>query len=145
MKLFQKRGQITIFIMIAILLVVFIALFFFARMDYLAGEEPPEVQIINEYIQKCVETTAEDALHRIGQTGGYYLVTEDAIADIEVAYYLDKDSNLMPSKEQIELELSAYMDDFLFFCTQSFTEFSEVDIVQSPISTQTRILNDKVI
>ncbi|GAG34547.1 unnamed protein product, partial [marine sediment metagenome] len=51
----------------------------------------------------------------------------------------------IPSKEQIENEISDYVDKELFFCTMNFVDFPELEISQGEIKTRTTIEEDKVI
>ena len=80
--MFYKRGQITVFIIIGIILLIAVGLgiYLYTTTAIRPLEEatlpaiqkvPAEVQPIQEYITSCVESTAKTALHRIGDYGGY--------------------------------------------------------------------------
>lgn len=80
--MFYKRGQITVFIIIGIILLIALGLgiYIYTTKAITPIEEaalptiqkvPAEVQPIQEYITSCVESTAKAALRRLGDYGGY--------------------------------------------------------------------------
>lgn len=147
-----KRGQLSIFVIIAILLVagIFLAL-------YLTGtifkESVPreEIEAFNEgvrgikvFVSDCVGQVGEEGLLLIGQQGGYYTLPEASIDSIP--YYYFEGQNVMPSKSKIEEEVSSYMNDKLSGCAtiQNFEE-QGFSINEKAVDTKTTILQDKVI
>lgn len=64
----NSRGQITIFIILALMLIVLIAMIFVARI-------PPKIEISDEkaphsFIESCTKQAVEEALKKIQETGG---------------------------------------------------------------------------
>lgn len=140
----EKKGQITIFIIIAIVIVVGLILYLSVRGGLITQQVSPAIKPIHSFVDNCVSKVGEDAIYHIGETGGYFLYSKRS-NEVGIAYYFDKGENLFPSKEKIQDELSLYMNEMLFFCVQNFIEFPDFEINQKEIKTETRIVKDKVI
>ncbi|MFC1801760.1 hypothetical protein ACFLZB_04835 [Nanoarchaeota archaeon] len=77
----NKRGQVTIFIIIGIIIVVALVLFFALRSSLVeqqlevarpvVEQIPTEFEPIRIFTEDCIKVTAEDGLTRLGQQGGY--------------------------------------------------------------------------
>lgn len=77
-----KKGQVTIFIIIGIILVISIGVFIYLYQAKVVRpfEEvvvpsveraPAEIRPVQDYVASCVETVGRDALQRVGDYGGY--------------------------------------------------------------------------
>jgi hypothetical protein len=141
----KKRAQVTVFIIIAILIIAIIVLFFIFR-EKLLPEEKVDIQVqpIHSYVENCIKEIAEDAIYTIGRKGGYFLSPELS-TESGVTYYFDKGKSYMPSKEIIENEISLYVDEMLFFCTKNFVDFPDFNVKQRRIKTKATITDDNVI
>jgi hypothetical protein len=95
------------------------------------------------FIKECVEQTGEYAIYHIGQTGGYF-VSPELSTDMGTAIYFNQGENLMPSKQEVENELSAYMDGMLDICLD-YGQFSDFQITSSNKTTRTVIEDNRVI
>jgi hypothetical protein len=143
----SKRSQITVFIILAILIVVLIGVFFSYRMNLLnlnSDVVNPDIAPIHSFVVSCIKQAGEDGIYNIGQTGGYFN-SPNLSTDNQISYYLYGNDNLMPSKEKIENELSEYMNNMLFFCTKNFIDFPDFNVKQGEIKTKTTIEDNKVI
>ena len=141
----KNRGQITIFIIIAILIIAVVVLFFSFR-GGIGKEKPisPEIASIQNFVEECIYDTGESALYFIGLHGGYYLPSKFSTS-LGIPYYIKGNQSLIPFKENIELEITEYVNEALFLCTGNFTEFEDFQIAQGKIKTQTLILDNEVI
>ncbi|MDP2672954.1 MAG: hypothetical protein Q8O84_04030 [Nanoarchaeota archaeon] len=140
----NKRGQITIFIIVAILIIGAVALFFTFRGNIQKEVYTPEVAPIKNFVGECIEDTAEEVIYNVGQGGGHYFPPEKS-TETGIAYYLIGNRSYMPSKENIEKEISFFISEKLFFCTRNFVDFSEYEISQGEIRTKTKILENEVL
>lgn len=141
----KNKAQVTAFIIIAILIVVVIAIFLSITFKSSIEEERinPVVLPIYNYIGACAKQTGQDAIHYIGQTGGYFISPNLSIGN--TAVYFNKGENNLPTKEKIEDELALYMNNMLFFCTKGFRNFPDFNISQGEIKTKAKIDNNKVV
>lgn len=143
----MKRAQITIFIIIAILVIAIVVLFFVFREKIVIEKEKPvapEIAPIQNFVEECIYEAGQGALYFIGQHGGYYLPSRFS-TPLGIPYYIKDNQNLIPAKENIELEIVKYVDESLSLCTGNFTEFKDFKIAQGKIKTQAIILDNEVI
>ncbi len=138
----QKKAQVAVFIIIAVLITAAV-IFLYANTEIFGKEKiHPEIQPISFFVKTCIEQTAENAVYYIGQTGGYYNPPIDSIN--EVAYYFDKNKITAPSREQIESEISSYMNRMLELCSDDFDKFPDFEIKKGDIKTKTKISSNKI-
>lgn len=76
----QKRGQVTVYIILGIIALVSVSVFFYMRSEKVEAplsyrpaieQVPLEAQPIQQFVQACVEQVASDGLKKIGDYGGY--------------------------------------------------------------------------
>ena len=73
----SKRGQITVFIIIGLIILFSTAIFFYfkqAKVEEEVGagaKVPYEIQPVETYVTDCIETIAQEAVLKVGRTGGY--------------------------------------------------------------------------
>ncbi len=141
----NKEGQLTIFIIVAILIIAGIVLFFSLRGE-IQKEQPltPEITPIKNFVEGCIYDTGENSLYFTGLHGGYYLPPQFS-TPLGVPYYIKNNKTLMPSEEKIELEISKYINEALPLCVGNFTEFQEFQITEGEIKTNTIILDNEII
>lgn len=125
-----KRGQISIFILIS--LVILIA---FSFIIYLNSSEKAEVEIskivsiepIELFVNLCLNEIAEKGVYVIGLQGGYYdgdsLNEENPV--VKIPYYWYEQEDKMPSKEIIQEELTEYVELNLLSCIDDFKSLKE--------------------
>jgi hypothetical protein len=138
----NKRGQVTLYVIIALVVLAAIIAFI-----YFQGGIVPisaEIKPVQSFVESCIKGTAGDALIFIGQQGGYYNLPQNSVDDY--VYYFYNNKSYAPSRETIETQLSLYMDEMLPFCTGNFSDFPNLRIEANPKSVKTRatIVKDKV-
>lgn len=138
----MKKGQITIFIIIGILILVFVGVFIFLLSNK-NDERDSNQNIIDteEYqkIQDCVEYTSNTAIYFNLLQGGYYNVEGPYLEyyPIKIAYYWRDDESNLPSLKKIEYELSKLVKDNIKTCLKGY----DIDRV----TTNVKILNKTII
>lgn len=130
-----KRGQITLFIIIGLILLLSITLLIYYRNLTLKEPEivPPQFNPVKEYVSSCLKITGRDAVELLGQQSGYieipqaWLLDRDSyisyagIMNIPYWYYLGE--SRVPSQEVIEQQISEYIESNLNDCLQDFAPF----------------------
>lgn len=141
----MKKGQITLYVIIAVALVSAIAVVVFMQTNLFKPQVSDDVRPINTFIESCLKSTGEDALIYIGKQGGYYKLPTNSIDDY--VYYLYNNKSYLPTKDIIEHQISLYVNEMLPFCTRNFADFSQFIVDEDPyaISTKTEILSNKVL
>ncbi|MEK6872675.1 MAG: hypothetical protein AABW90_01520 [Nanoarchaeota archaeon] len=140
----SNKAQITIFIILAIIIIISLILFFSVKSVSKEEKVSPQIASVYSFVDNCIEKTGEDAIYNIGQTGGYFLYSNKS-TESGIAYYFDKNKKLIISKEEVENQLSLYINEMLFFCTKNFVGFPDFEVSQGEIKTKTKIVKDKVI
>lgn len=142
----MKKGQITTYAIIAILVIASAAAVLYAVRGKLGFESekaaPLEVKPLADFVGSCVEKTAKEALVFAGQRGGYYTIPENSAGNY--VYYAIGNTSYLPDKTALENELSLYINDNLPLCTGKFSDFPEFQIETSAVSTKTKITDDRV-
>lgn len=117
----QNRGQIAIFVIIAIVLIGAISLFFVLHKNTSVKEtSDPETNKIYNEISGCIKQTTEEGLNGLGLQGGYYIISTESEnlgePRVNVPYYILQSNNLVPSKKDIEQQLNLYLDYYTENC-----------------------------
>ena len=129
----QKRGAVTVFIILALLIVFSFSAYFIARSnvgaDKKADFDTAYADSLRNYIDSCLKDTTSDGLVYAGMNGGYVYFPLDlqrininSNLKLSVLYNQGKKS-LLPLPE-IERQLALYVEEKLQFCID-FSSFEE--------------------
>jgi len=138
----MKRGQVSVFVIVGVLIVVLILIFFIVRNSEF-GKSKVEIQKIHSFVQDCIEKESMEVIYEIGEHGGYYNASAKS-TESGIAIYYDKGEINIPSIEDIEKEISFYLEKRLPFCTRNFTDFKDYKIEQSKIEVEADIRSKEV-
>ncbi len=135
-KIGNKKGQITIFIIIGIILLIATAVvFYFQRAEVITRPKivyPPAVNPVQTYIESCLEQLGTDAALKLGQKGGYIelppeidrfpptYIKEDVFGMLKVPLWYFQGKNRKPTLEYIEYQLTIYVNNSLKDCLRGF-------------------------
>ena len=147
----RKKGQITYFLLFAIIIVI-AAGFIFYLINSKKAEDvktPLDVQPLRQFVESCVRDVGKDAVVFISEHGGYYNLPNPYYSafSLDIPYYFYQNIPFNPTKEQVEKQLSDYMNDNLFFCLRNFVDFRKLgyDLEIGDIKTKTGIVPAKVV
>ena len=121
----MKKGQITLFIIVAIL-ILFMVGFIFALSGKLSPNSTEDISSqVNSYVRSCISKTSSEALKTLSMQGGYYELPSGAFVYREgkIPVYYDQRINLSPPLETLEEEFSKFLDNELPECLK-FNEIS---------------------
>lgn len=158
----DKRGQLTVFIIIGITILVAGALFYFVeeRTSVFNPDViiPGEAAPVKEYLDQCIQNTAEKGLIIIGQQGGYIDIPEriqrnpssylsyDPFNIIKIPYWQYKSESRIPPLDYIRKDLEEFINSNVSECALGLEEFSdEMDIKTGDISSKVEFTDDNVI
>ncbi|MGK0209429.1 MAG: hypothetical protein ACI83O_000706 [Patescibacteria group bacterium] len=146
----QKRGQLTLFIIAGVIIVISIILFTTLGNDANATYDP-QVETLKDNVLDCFTSNYERSLEYIGFQGGYYTVPEPKqvtfgfLFNSEIPYYYHEGDITYPSLSEIEEELEAYSNENHQFCLDIFLQNNSMDSLSfSTYNTQATILDNKV-
>lgn len=148
----KKRGQVTIFVIIAIVIVASLIILLTFKSDFFKNLFQTEKErflsqqsaSVRNFVESCIKETTLDGAYFIGRRGGYLIAPEDS-TEFDIPYYFIENRSYIPTKERIEEELAAYVDQELFFCTENFVDFPEVQIEPRESKTTVAILDDFIV
>ena len=139
----NKRGQVTIFIIIAILIIASVLIFFMFKGQIKQSLYSPEVESVYLFVDNCIEKVGSEVIYEIGENGGYFFPPNFS-TESGIPYYYSNGKSYMPLKEEIEKEISFFVSEKLFFCTKNFIDFPNFEITQKEIKTKIIIKKDKI-
>jgi hypothetical protein len=145
----NKKGQVTIFIVVGILIVAIVAVIFIFRNKPISDETSFEADYIENLFLYCMEEVSLDGLNYIGLRGGYYIIPEEIkaeyIADETSYYYLDS-KKILPEIERIETELEKYILENFDFCIDfQGIEEKGFEVSKEKFNVSVNILNEEII
>lgn len=136
----NKRGQITVFIIVGILILGIIGGFLYlkdkaAKKGIEETEGVLEVESIKMHVERCLEKSLIKGTKDILSKGGHYNFpsdletwesTEESTEEetTELPYYFKRDKTFLPSAGDMEKELSKAAEYFFIECIGNFTIFN---------------------
>ncbi|MFH1682778.1 MAG: hypothetical protein ABIA37_03195 [Candidatus Woesearchaeota archaeon] len=130
----RKRGQVTIFIIVGILIVgIVIGIIFLStsltKKQLEAQENGLDTNSVKLFVDSCLEKTAKEGIDLVARQGGYFdlpeLSTENATTN--TAYYFYFNKSYLPSQETVKKELEKYVETQLPFCLRNFVDFKGLE------------------
>src|SRR3989338_1860989 len=122
-----KKSQITYFLIFALIIFIAAGFIVYITTSKKMGEYkvPLETQTISLFVESCIKNTGKDAILFVSKHGGYYNLPNHHYSAlfIDAPYYFYQNLPFNPTKEQIEKQISAYMDENLYFCLRNFADF----------------------
>lgn len=139
----EKKGQLTIFVIIAILVVFVIVGYFFIRDDSLKESYvSDEIRPVYDVVLDCARGVSEESIVVIGESGGYFVLPNNSNS-FNIAYYFYEGEGFMPSVEDIESEIESYVESMLFFCAKkNALDLSGSDVNFGEVDVDVNILDD---
>jgi hypothetical protein len=140
----KKRGQVTLFIIIGIIIVL-VAIMGIAFRHQIARTIGrlffPEAEPLRVFVERCIDINAEGAVELAAQQGGYVVVPERLAqsfdgylppppSPLKVPMWWYKGTSYVPSVEEVELQLAEYVQDNLEICLNDFDAFAQYDVIE---------------
>ncbi|MBI2547817.1 hypothetical protein HYW21_00545 [Candidatus Woesearchaeota archaeon] len=154
----QKRGQVTLFILVGFLLVFAIGIYFFVKGQFFVEPRtvPESIAPVKTYVEACLSTIAERNVITIGMQGGYLTLPKEidldpfaylSVGGMKLPYWYYKGKNRMPSRTAMAQDLASQITAELPGCLRSFADFNDLFLVtpKGNISTVVSINDEEVI
>mgnify|MGYP001602217445 CR=1 FL=1 len=128
----KKRGQVTVFIILGILIVAIIAIAYSFIKKIGPGDiVSANIDEVKSYAIDCLKQVSEEAVLSVGKQGGYYNLPNESIYSPPylVAYYIYGTQVLVPSKKIVENEIESYINENLQDCFNDFNILKNSDII----------------
>lgn len=158
----MAKGQITVFIIIGILIVLFVGLFIYlyeAEVGIEPIEVPADFKPIYEYTSSCLYSLGKEAVTIAGSQGGYiyfppkieknpssYLAL-DPYGLAKIPYWVYHGDDRIPKEEILEQEISRFIMENLNSCLQDYAPFqNQYEISElAPLNVETEMANKDVV
>lgn len=142
----MKRGQSTVFTIIALLIIVIAFLITYFRMSAPTQEVrkaaiyPASVESFRNVVKSCVEQTANEGLIVIGMQGGFYRTPPNKLdfGPAAVSYWLLDGRRSQPPLQNIQNELNFYIKENLNDCID-FDRYKDIKFNRGELNAATRI------
>lgn len=109
----NKRGQVTLFVIIALVIVIAVLLFVFLRGGFNTSINDSDLNKVRAYVVGCFRDKTKEGTLYISKQGGYNSLPENSINFLgeKTAYYLKNNLTLIPNINIVEEELSSWLDN----------------------------------
>ncbi|MBI5073495.1 hypothetical protein HZA99_06785 [Candidatus Woesearchaeota archaeon] len=123
------RGQISVFVIIGLLVLLSIGLIMFSLQQGKISQTSGgvEEESVRAYVQGCLDETTKEALFTIGLRGGYNIVPEpktDALMILSIPYFLYDQKTYIPSLDEIANQMEQYLSMPLDSCLVGLSNIS---------------------
>ena len=161
-KIAGKRGQMTIFVIVAIIIVAGILIYFFAKGRLGIIGISPELKPVFDYYQSCIEQETKNAIS-IAETQGGRINVPEYLPGSEYApssselnflgfsvpywYYVSGNGLIkeqVPSKGDIESEIGSYLENRISDCDFSSFNIQGYSVQLSDITANVKISDNRV-
>jgi len=119
MNVCNKKGQLAIFVIVAIVIMVGLLFYYFVIRES-AGSEVESLKDLKLYenVEDCITNDLVSGVKMVGLQGGYLVVPSSSVMlnSSKVAYGYYSGSNVLVSKEKLAEEISRYIEMSLEFC-----------------------------
>ncbi|MCX6707840.1 MAG: hypothetical protein NT001_06945 [Candidatus Woesearchaeota archaeon] len=157
----KKRGQLTVFIIIGLLMLAFLGIFLYMRQTKTSPATteteviPENLVPIRQYVESCMQKTAKDAVVLLGMQAGYIYMPDRIAYDpssyiliggVKVPYWYYQGNSRVPSIDGMQSDINQYIEENLRPCVSNFMPFSnQFDINEDGnITVDSRIVEGKV-
>jgi hypothetical protein len=124
-----RRGQVTLFALIGLFVVAFVALLYFGGSQDVTVEHSSFAKPVAVYVQSCLDESLSHAIPILARHGGYNdVVTAKHVFMGNLPYYFSYEVNLAPTILDIEREFENHMQKSFVTCVDSFASFDYLDV-----------------
>lgn len=138
----NKKGQVTLFVIIAIVIVVLGVSLFVFKDKIFTKTSSIQTQEVSTYVIDCIEKSLFSAVYEVAETGGYYIPSKDS-TDSGIPYYLINNQNKVPSITQIEYEISENLEFLISSCVSN-SSFSDLNVIFGKPEVLSEIKEDRI-
>lgn len=154
--MYDKRGQITIFIIAGVTILLIIVVGGFIIPNLRSNEAEVEIQeqqtllsstqSVISYVNLCLKSVAEEGITKLGLQGGYINLPDNTFSTstYNTSYLYFEGINQIPTINQIENELANFILDNIEGCVD-FSIFKNIVIQSNLKETNVKVTRDKVI
>lgn len=140
----DKKGQVTIFIIVAILIVLALSLFFVFQGDLLNSGMSDDAGRVYDFVRGCADDVYLDAMYDVGTKGGYSDSPDGSIS-FGIPFYKMGDKLSVPDVEDVEREIAEEFDERLMKCVGDFSSFADLDVVAQEANSVVEMRDGEIV
>lgn len=137
-----KRGQVTIFVILALVIVV-LGTGYFLFLNSPKSSVKVNSNPVSTFVQDCLQKASEKSIINVGLGGGYFYSSPVSTPD-GIAYYWNNGTNNMPTIQTIQSEISKGVSKELLSCIKNMS-FPNYEISKGDLNVTTTIHENKVL
>ncbi len=145
----KKRGkaQVTLFIIIAIIIVAIgLTVFFIEKNKIFPNNSSGTMPEIKIYTQECLNQISKEGFIAMSMQGGYTNPKNFFDSNTsKISYWYYAGSKLTPSLRTIEGEISKYIDFYLPICLSNYPKKNQTEISFNESKTISTIQSNKIV
>lgn len=147
----HKKAQLSIFVIIGIIILAAVSagIYFYQQSSQIKQNSPLELSPVKNYVDQCIDQVAIPGIYLLGLQGGQIFVDREYlnVSDLNVVYGYYKNRNVLISKEEMQQQISAYMELQLPVCLSNFESLKEkgLNVTTRNITANTIIADDEVV
>lgn len=129
--MYSKKGQVTIFVVLGIVLLAAFLLIFFLRGQLFGVEVDVDATGGDKFVRTCFANVGQDAVSKISLNGGF-LYNYDTILEVNdytIAYHLFNGADTSPSRDFMESELTNFVLEELSTCIERNASSASVETI----------------
>ena len=122
----MKKGQVTFYILLAILVVLMVGIVAYLKEVYTSKQtevtstilDQQQLATLRQIVNACVQTTLEDAVRIIGLQGGYVVPPQLSLPTSfsTIAFWIYNGKDYAPSLKVIEDNIASYLETGVSLC-----------------------------
>ena len=133
----MKRGQVTIFIILAIVLLIAAGFIIYMtnlnKKSSFKSEEPSNIISVQDsvkfFTQSCLDNVLKESLDKLGENGGYIYRTQNLKIQYTEEYiftflYIDR-KNFLPTSDAIKSNIEMYINENIRYCIDDFVTYEK--------------------
>jgi hypothetical protein len=140
----HKKGQVTIFVIISIFIVIGVVLFFtLGGANWIYSFNDEQANDIKNNVDNCLKENLIEGLYFVSLQGGYYYLPNSSIkiTDYSVPIYFEKGIKYyLPTKDLIGEQIGFYLDNNVLECIITYLNSSVYNLEYENIGQESRIL-----
>ena len=144
----KKRGQISLFMIIGIilLLVISVTMYILQSVNNINTNNYKDTpQNVREYVEQCTEQLTYEAAYYVALNGGYYALPDYFdFNGYKVVYYY---GGGIPARDEIASNMAAYITDRIPLCVNHFNNYKQkgMDITEETPKTRVTIFDNYIL
>ncbi len=146
----SKKAQLSIFVIIGLIVLAAVSagIYFYQQSSTIDQNSPLELSPVKNYVDQCIDQVAVPGIYLLGLQGGQIFVNRENvnISSLNVVYGYYKNRNVLVTKQEMEQQISTYMELQLPVCLSNFESLKEkgLNVTARNITAKTTIADNEV-